>query len=146
MPRSVRRGHRLAAAGGTLIICLFCPILPLAAQGSETRPEDAPKNAPETTAAPWYQAVALNGLLSTSFTHNFNRPDSRTNQFRVFDFDDGSLKLDVVELVVQKPAAERGQAGFRLDATDRSNVPVFERRNALDTGQATISANLIYFF
>ena len=33
----------------------------------------------------WYQQIAVNGMVSTSFDHNFNQPDSRTNGYRVFD-------------------------------------------------------------
>lgn len=67
--------------------------------------------------------VQLNGFLSTSFSHNFNRPKTRTNQFRVFDQDDESFLLDVCELVVQRNPLEKGEAGFRVDLTAGSSIP-----------------------
>jgi len=41
----------------------------------------------------------------------------------VFDFDDNSMKLDLAELVAQKPAANPGDAGFRVDLTVGASVP-----------------------
>src|SRR5439155_11826008 len=67
--------------------------------------------------------VTLDGFLSTSYSYNFNRPASGTNQFRVFDFDDNTFKLDEFELVAQKPAAKARDAGFRVDLTVGSSVP-----------------------
>ena len=72
---------------------------------------------------PWYEAIHLNGFLSTSYSYNVNRPDSRTNTLRVFDFDDNSFKLDVLELVAQKPAAHPRDTGFRADWTFGSSIP-----------------------
>src|SRR5947208_11005801 len=63
----------------------------------------------------WIREVSLNGFLSSSYGYNFNRPASRTNQYRVFDFDDNTFKLDVFELVAQKPVARSRDAGFRVD-------------------------------
>src|SRR6185436_13237563 len=54
---------------------------------------------------------------------NFNRPASRTNQFRVFDQRDNTFTFDQFELVAQKAAAERGEAGFRADLSFGSSVP-----------------------
>lgn len=71
----------------------------------------------------WLREVTLDGFLSTSYSHNFNLPDSRMNQLRVFDFDDASFKLDVFELVVQKPASKQRESGFRVDFAVGSSVP-----------------------
>lgn len=71
----------------------------------------------------WFQKVDINGFLSTSYSYNFNKPESGQNQFRVFDFDDNSFKVDVFELVVQKPVANPGDAGFRVDLTAGASLP-----------------------
>jgi hypothetical protein len=62
-----------------------------------TRAQDA-----GATSKPWYEEIAVNGFVSTSYSYNFNRPDSRLNAYRVFDFDDDTFKLDVAELVIQR--------------------------------------------
>jgi hypothetical protein len=76
-----------------------------------------------TPPTPWYQTISINGLVSTSYVVNFNTPASRTNQFRIFDADDRTADLDVVELVLQRPVATPGDVGFRADLTFGSSVP-----------------------
>ena len=71
----------------------------------------------------WLAQVSLNGFLSSSYSYNFNRPDSGMNTYRVFDFDDNTFKLDVFELVLQKPAAKPRESGFRVDLTMGSSIP-----------------------
>src|SRR2546426_4710796 len=73
--------------------------------------------------AGWIEEVTLNGFLATSYSYNFNRPEAGTNQFRVFDFDDNTFKLDVFELVAQKLAAKPSDSGFRVDIATGSSVP-----------------------
>ena len=78
----------------------------------------------EAGASPaWLREVTLNGFLNTSYSYNFNRPASGTNQLRVFDFDDNTFKLDVFELVVQRAVAKPRDSGFRVDLTLGSSVP-----------------------
>ena len=71
----------------------------------------------------WLDEVTLNGLLEGSYGYNFNRPDSGTNGYRVFDFDDNTFKLDVFELVAQKPALHPRESGFRIDLALGSSIP-----------------------
>ena len=73
--------------------------------------------------AAWLDEVTLDGFLSTAYSYNFNRPDSRSNQLRVFDLDDNSFKLDVFELVLQRPIAKPREAGFRVDLELGGSVP-----------------------
>lgn len=73
--------------------------------------------------AHWYDALMVNGFASVGFTLNTNRPADDANQLRVFDTEDNAFNVDVIELVVQKPAAEPGQAGFRIDLTAGSAIP-----------------------
>ena len=80
---------------------------------------DARARAPAPAAKPWYEEIAVNGFVSASYSYNFNRPDSGTNQFRVFDFDDNTFKVDVAEIVLQKAVGKPGEAGFRVDAVGR---------------------------
>ncbi|MBL8115820.1 MAG: porin [Acidobacteria bacterium] len=78
----------------------------------------------QTAPAPkWYDGISLNGMVGASYSYNTNKPDSGLNGYRVFDFDDNTFKLDVVELVVQKPVAEAGDIGFRFDLTAGGSVP-----------------------
>jgi hypothetical protein len=71
----------------------------------------------------WYDAIEVNGFASVAYLYNVNDPMEETNQLRVFDTDDGTINVDVIELVVQKPAGEAGEAGFRVDLTAGSTIP-----------------------
>ena len=73
--------------------------------------------------ATWYRRVTINGLVSTSYGLNTNRPDSRTNQFRVFDQAEGTFQLDVAELAIQKNPVAAGEAGFSIHLTAGSSIP-----------------------
>jgi len=75
------------------------------------------------TPRPWYEEIAVNGFLETSYSYNFDRPDTRRNALRVFDFEDNTFKLDVAELVVQRAAAKPREAGFRVDLEAGSSIP-----------------------
>jgi hypothetical protein len=88
----------------------------------------------------WYEAIQVNGFAEASYSLNRNHPDSGLNTLRVFDFDDRELKLDVAELVVQRPAANPGELGFRFDAAAGQSVPKVSAASGLfrdsDTGEA----------
>ena len=92
----------------------------------------APGRAADSTAVrPWYETLTLNGLLESSFSHNFERPRSRLNALRVFDTDDDTWRLDLLELVVQRAPARAWQAGFRFDLLWGSSVPRVEAASGL---------------
>ena len=91
---------------------------PAYSQGTQAPATDAAPSQP-----PWYQQVAFNAFLSASWSYNVNNPASRTNQFRVFDVDDASVRLDVVELVFQKTATKANEIGFRVDLTAGASIP-----------------------
>ncbi len=95
------RALRVLAAG---VAAVLSPRL-LAAQ--------APPAVPEAG----HQAIEFHGLVSTSYSYNLNLPPSRTNQLRVFDVNDAEARLDLVELVLQRPASGPWGAGFRVDFT-----------------------------
>lgn len=87
----------------------------------------------------WLNEINFNAFLSASYSYNFNRPASGTNQFRVFDFDDNTFKIDEFELVAQKPASKPRDTGFRVDLTLGSSVPQVIASTGLfrdDTGKA----------
>ena len=105
---------------------LICVAL-VGAAGAHCRAQgEAPK--------PWYQLVTVNGFVSSSYSYNLNRPDTRKNAYRVFDFDDNSFKIDVVELVFRKDAVAAGEAGFRIDITAGSSIPSVAHSKGLDMG------------
>lgn len=72
---------------------------------------------------PWYEVISVNGFVSSSYSYNFNRPLFPVNGYRVFDFDDKSFKIDVAELVLQKPTPHAGDGGFRVDVAAGGSIP-----------------------
>jgi hypothetical protein len=90
----------------------------------------------------WVDEVTLNGFLSTSYSYNFNRPASGTNQFRVFDFDDDTFKLDEFELVAQKTASKVRDTGFRVDMTLGSSVSRVAASGGLFRDAAGIASDI----
>jgi hypothetical protein len=97
------KGRRLRAAVSSVV--LGAAMLLMAAPSSAQ---------PAPPAKPWYESIGLGFFLQSTYTHNFGHPDSSTNQFRVFDTEAGSVRLDVAEVVIQKKVAARGEAGFRV--------------------------------
>lgn len=89
---------------------------------------------PQATKA-WYEELSVNAFVSASYSYNFDRPDSGTNQLRVFDFDDNTFKLDVAEIVFQKAVAKPGEAGFRVDLVAGSSIPRISSSFGLLQGQ-----------
>jgi hypothetical protein len=72
---------------------------------------------------PWTEAFAVDAFVSSAYTWNANRPDDHVNALRTFDFVDDTIELDVAELVVQAPADEAGEVGFRTDLVAGSTIP-----------------------
>lgn len=98
-------------------------------------PPPAPSPASPPATKPWYEEIAINGFVSGSYSYNLNRPDSRTNQLRVFDFDDRTFKVDVVEIVLQKAISKPSEAGFRIDLAAGSSIPRVSSSFGLLQGQ-----------
>lgn len=82
--------------------------------------QPAPEPSPLPPPAP---AFAINGFASVAYVHNFNDPPSGANQFRIFDFTDDTVKIDVVELVVQRTTPVKNSVGFRIDAEAGGSIP-----------------------
>src|SRR5262245_16175496 len=117
-----RRTGAVVLVVAVLAVALACVARPRAAAAAEDGAAPADSAGPPASAPAWLGEVTLDGFLTASFSYNFNRPASGTNQLRVFDFDDNTFKLDVFELVAQKPAVNRRDAGFRVDLTVGSSI------------------------
>lgn len=129
MARADRPGPTLRLAAAALAGAALVPL--------RVGAEEAPGAPPP--AVRWIDSIDLRGLVSTSFGHNFARPASGTNQLRAFDGEDGSIRLDVAALAVEKRAGRPGEAGFRLDALAGSSVPRATAAEGLfreETGEA----------
>jgi hypothetical protein len=94
--------------------------------------------------AKWYDDIKLNGFVSTTYTYNFNDPASNKNQYRIFDFADNTISVDVAELVFQKPVTNMGDAGFRLDLTAGSSIPRVAT-STKDTGEFALQQIFISY-
>jgi hypothetical protein len=71
----------------------------------------------------WFDEIAVNAFVSTAYVYNANRPKVGTNSYRVFDFNDNSINLDVAELVLQIAATKPNDAGFRVDVAAGNSIP-----------------------
>ena len=127
---------RLHALALTLTAALTAP--PMHGQPAPTPmpgPAPSPSPASPPAAKPWYEEIAVNGFVSASYSYNFNRPGSGTNQLRVFDFDDNTFKVDVAEVVLQKAIGKPGEGGFRIDLVAGSSIPRVSSSVGLLQGQ-----------
>jgi hypothetical protein len=119
--------ERLRPAGRHAVSCAALILAALSSPPAFAQAAGDPAGQPQASSTPpqtpWYETLSLNGLVSTSYVVNFNSPASRTNQFRVFDTDEQTATLDVVELVVQRPVTSPGDVGFRADVAFGSSVP-----------------------
>jgi putative OmpL-like beta-barrel porin-2 len=94
-------------------------------------PPPPPGAAPPAAPAPkWYDTIALNAFVSTSYQFDFNRPlpvpPDTTGRipFRVFDQLHNSFTVDVAELVLHKDANDPGDWGFRFDMVAGTILPL----------------------
>jgi Putative beta-barrel porin-2, OmpL-like. bbp2 len=127
-------GLRAALAGALSLLSALAAI----AQAPPQTPTPVAA-APAAPAPPpvkaWYEELSVNAFVSASYSYNFNRPASGTNQLRVFDFDDNTFKVDVAEIVLQKSVAKPGEAGFRIDFVAGSSIPRVSSSYGLLQGQ-----------
>ena len=131
--KNVLSGGLRAALAGALV---FSSCLALNAQTPPATPAPAPAApAPPPAAKPWFEEISVNAFLSVSYSYNFNRPATGTNQLRVFDFDDNTFKVDVAEVVLQKAVSKPGEAGFRVDFEAGSSIPRVSSSYGLLQGQ-----------
>ncbi len=71
----------------------------------------------------WFDGIAIIAFVSTAYVYNANLPATGLNSFRVFDFNDNSINIDVAELVLQIAASKPNDAGFRVDAVAGNSIP-----------------------
>jgi hypothetical protein len=118
-----------------------------AAEAVASRSSSAPPIAAESTtvatpvtppvaAPPLFSDILANAFASFGYTYNMNTPASRLNSYRVFDSDDNTFNVDVAELVLQKPVAKAGEAGFRMDLEVGGAIPQKEQSYGLSVGQS----------
>ena len=110
---------------------LLVGLVLLYAQPSAIFSQEQPKGEKQPA---WYESITVNGFLSTAYSYNLNNPDTMKNFYHVFDFDENSIKIDVLELSVKKDAVRPGDAGFRFDLTAGSSIPRITRSVGLDIG------------
>ena len=113
-------GGQVANASATASLAVT---LPLADSGRA--PADSAASTTKAVAAlpKWFDEIAVNAFASTAYIYNANRPATRTNSYRVFDFNDNSFNLDVAELVVQIAPSKPNDAGFRVDVVAGNSIP-----------------------
>ena len=87
--------------------------------------------------------IGLSGFIDTSYTYNFNGPDSRANTARVFDTEANNFNLQAAELVFERLPPDEGGVGFRSDlffGQDAEVItPTGSIRDQFDLEQAYIS-------
>ena len=131
-------GARLGRAGARSALALAFVALAAVAGAQDAAPTPPPPPPPPPPAAE--PKFAVNGFASAAYVHNFNDPLSEMNQFRVYDFDAGELKLDVAELVLQRTTPVKNSFGFRIDATAGQSIPKIAAASGLfrdsETGEA----------
>ena len=120
------------------VVALVVLPSPAVAQAPAPTPAPAATQSPAPAAGPvprWFDEIAVNGFVSVAYSYNTNRPDSRTNQYRVFDYQDNTFRLDVAELTIQKAAVKSGEVGFRVDAEAGSTIPPVSASYGLFQGE-----------
>ncbi len=88
----------------------------------------------EQSHRPWFEDITLNSFLSFRYSYNLNAPDSRKNLYRVFDVEDNTFIVDVLEIALEKPALKQGEVGFCAHLTAGSSVPKVARSSGMDMG------------
>jgi hypothetical protein len=113
-------GGQAANSQGTALVASA----PARADSGKTPPDSAASTTKAAAALPkWFEEIAVNAFVSTAYIYNANRPATGANSYRVFDFNDNSLNLDVAELVVQIAASKPNDAGFRVDIAAGNSIP-----------------------
>ena len=91
----------------------------------------------------FFEDMEIHGFVSSSYSYNFNKPQSQTNCgltgscIRIFDTDDNTFKLDNTELVFLKEVSDVGDIGFRFDLTFGFSLPEIAQRARSSAVSAT---------
>jgi hypothetical protein len=118
----------------------WCLIAPGVQAGEQNELEDIKKRleelekGPEGSVFKALKSIQVNGFVDTTFNWNFNDPKApRENRLRIFDRPANTFSLNLVEISLEKKAAELNSAGFRLDLDAGRDVPFF-RAAGFDAG------------
>ena len=96
----------------------------LLASAGPARAQSAPQPAAPAAAVPPAAAAWLwHAFASVSAVDNLNDPSSGKNAFRVFDFDEHPVRLDVLELTAARTTVRTGDIGFRVDLDAGQAIP-----------------------
>ncbi len=87
--------------------------------------------------------INVSGFVDTSYSYNFNGPDSRSNTARVFDTEANNFSVQAAEVVLEKLPQDDGGVGFRTDlffGQDAEVItPTGSTRDQFDLQQAYVS-------
>ncbi len=111
MNQNMGRTAAAAVVMGLLVLFLFGDSAFAENKTLEERVTALEKEKP--AAMGFLKGISFSGFVDTSYTYNFNRPDSGSNTLRVFDTEDNSFEVDLVKLVFEKKSDEG--LGFRTD-------------------------------
>lgn len=109
------RSHR---SGLIVLPLLLVASLSASAQTAASAPAPAPDSIPS-----FFRNIQANLFLSLGQTSNMSHTAGGTNGLRIFDAQANTFSIDVAELVLQKPVAKAGDAGFRVDLEAGSTIP-----------------------
>lgn len=59
--------------------------------------------------------IEMSGFVDTTYTYNFNAPQTNVNTLRIFDTRANSFMLNSAELNIKKPVSAESPVGFRTD-------------------------------
>jgi hypothetical protein len=82
------------------------------AQNAATTP--ASTSTPGTSLATLLGSTTLSGFVDGYYQQSFENPTTRTNGLRTFDALTNQFGLNLIELVVDKPAAENSRTGYHV--------------------------------
>lgn len=119
--RHISRENKIFTGRITLIL-LFCTLqIRAQAQDSVSTPR-------------WMDSLFFNFFISSGYSYNPNDPDSGKNNFQVFDINNNTFTIDIMELAIRKDADAAGSTGFRMDLTAGSSVPKVTKSAGLTIG------------
>jgi predicted porin len=138
MRRTVVLSRWLYRMGIALLACQWAlPTLQAAEQGELQELKERLERleqGPEGSLFQFLKSIEVKGFIDGTFNWNFNDPENpRENRLRVFDRPANTFSLNLVELSLERKAAELNSVGFRLDLDAGRDVKFFQARG-LNTG------------
>lgn len=142
-PGALHPRRRVVAGAGLAALALATGVATAAAQtatgaagGDSAAATPASPQGSAATVPAWLADLQPNAFVSFGYTYNLNRPADRVNELRVFDADANTFDVDVAELVLQKPVAKPGDAGFRADFEVGGAIPQKSQAYGLSIGSS----------